>query len=92
MMTLIKCDNCNESGLFKLTLNFEYEYKFCKECHHNEFSTWHYYFCNMICMTKWLNDNKKGFPCKNCKGTGFWCGYEVNGVCGTCKGDKIVHG
>jgi DnaJ-class molecular chaperone len=40
-------------------------------------------------MMAWLKEKEveeKGFPCRDCQGTGWVCGFQENGKCELCNG------
>ena len=100
MITLIHCNECNKTGMFDIQFKFVLESHSCEKCSHHKFDEWSYYFCNIPCLMSWLEKNEieeKGFPCKDCRdrdgiSTGWRWGFESNGVCDTCNGEKRVKG
>lgn len=98
MMNLVRCDNCNKSGLFVVELSLEIGRKTCDCCHHTDKRIWTYTFCNIDCLSAWMLDkqvNRWGVDCRDCRriggeSTGFYGGFESNGVCKTCDGKKKV--
>jgi hypothetical protein len=99
-MWIVHCDGCNKSGMFDISFKFILESHLCEKCRHHTAEEWDYNFCNIACLMDWLRKNKieeEGFPCRAChnmegKPTGFAWGFEANGVCKTCNGDKRVKG
>lgn len=90
---LIKCTECDKSGIFDIQLSFEYQQKVCDKCHHVDNYFWQYYFCKTDCMFNWLRKNNietEGFPCQSCRETGYAFGFQQNGICKTCNGTKKV--
>jgi hypothetical protein len=93
MMQIIHCTNCNKTGTMSTHLYFNYLVKNCNCCYRIETFHWNYYFCNMQCMFEWLKKyeiEKNGFPCQSCKSTGFDYGFELNGICHVCNGNKVI--
>ena len=93
MMQLVRCAQCNKTGLFELQLKFNYWRVACEHCHDSKEYDWLYHFCNISCMFTWLEQNEiasKGFPCRDCHGTGFAYGFESNGTCKICEGNKRI--
>lgn len=98
MLSIIRCDHCDKSGMFDFELKFHIESHLCEKCSHHTMTAWDYYFCNITCLMKWLKDNQieeKGLHCRDCRdmngqSTGFRWGFESNGTCDTCKGSKRV--
>lgn len=91
MIKLIHCDNCDKTQL-GVTIKFTQEISRCDQ-HHIHTKDWNFYFCNINCMMTWLNNNDiavKGFPCRDCRSTGFAYGFKQNGVCLTCNGKTRV--
>lgn len=93
MFSVIMCTNCNKSGNFELKLTFTYKMTKCKCCRNFEESKWRYWFCNIDCLDQWYKDTQikeLGYPCEDCRNTGFAFGFESNGVCKICRGTKRV--
>jgi hypothetical protein len=99
MIQTITCTNCG-SGSIGIQFTFDYEMRYCGECHHSNFDKWSYWFCGLECFFDWLKKNEveeKGLPCRSCcrcggdgEGgpTGFSGGFESNGICQVCDGTK----
>ena len=98
MIEVLKCTNCEKSERLPVILTVMYEVNECDKCHYHRESAWKYYFCNLTCQMDWLvslNIRVGGVPCRMCVDTkdvptGFAFGYESNGVCKTCNGNKRV--
>ena len=90
MMYIIHCEQCEKECLFEINLTFTYWQDTCDSCRHSQYHEWKYWFCNLDCLAKWTKENEEGFPCQNCRHTGFNFGFEQNGTCQICKGTKRV--
>lgn len=93
MLTVITCDNCNKSGSLPIKFAWNRHVRQCTSCHHNTYSEWTYYFCDIECFNEWWkreNILELGFLCRDCRETGFAFGFRSNGVCDTCKGNKRI--
>jgi len=90
MFTVIHCSQCDSEGMFKLSLKVDIEVKSCPSCRHINVKNWTFYFCDMVCMLKWLKKNKYKISCQDCRETGYESGFKENGICKTCLGKKMV--
>ncbi len=98
MYSLIYCTNCGKSGMFGIEFIVTYSHKSCVTCHNHESLTWRYHFCDLECQMSWITNNHiitEGVNCRDCtnlkgESTGFFGGYESNGVCKTCDGKTRV--
>lgn len=92
MMMIIPCTQCHCEGQFDLHLTFTYRWSTCNLSHGHS-NEWTFYFCNIKCMTDWLellDIKNKGIPCQSCHNTGWLFGFEQNGVCDVCDGTLRV--
>lgn len=93
MMSLIECNDCGKTGTFKIEIKVTPEQHSCEKCHKISVTSWTLFFCDMTCFSNWMNKNdifKNGFPCIRCSATGFSYGFETNGKCELCNGNKYV--
>ena len=99
MLQIVHCDNCRKSGQFDLSITFEFVTNHCDKCYHSESTRWRFNFCTHSCMFSWLHKNEieeKGFHCQSCinyengESTGWLGGFESNGPCHVCNGEKRV--
>ena len=83
----------NESGPLPVVLRFDYSMRSCTACNAHNHQHLLLSFCSIKCLQQYLEKNEieeKGFLCKSCKSTGFAFGYETNGPCEVCKGQKRI--
>lgn len=93
MLKIISCNQCRKQENLTISFKFEYCLKSCKSCYHSKDFHWNYYFCNLECFLKWFRENQieeQGFPCQQCRSTGFAYGFEENGICEICCGTKRI--
>lgn len=89
----LTCDNCGKWTGLSVTFVFEYSSKGCDKCHQWKYEKWQFYFCDLKCFFEWLEKNKvkeRGVPCRDCRWTGYKGGFESNGTCPTCNGEKAI--
>lgn len=92
MLMIVRCTHCSEEGQFDVHLTFMYHVENCDKGHLHT-SEWTFNFCDLDCMSEWLEANyikTKGIPCQSCHETGWAFGFEQNGLCDVCKGIKRV--
>ena len=92
MISIIHCRNCDKIGALNASIKFTYDTKICS-LQHIHSSDWGFHFCNEKCMIDWIhNENIEslGFPCQNCKSTGFLAGFPQNPKCVSCNGTGRV--
>lgn len=101
MLTILKCSYCQGEANLDLHLTFTYQKPFCNHCNDFKIKQWHYYFCSIACLLNFLNVAKSqginnfSLPCRSClngagEPTGFNFGFEQNGICNICHGNKKV--
>lgn len=89
---LITCTQCKKQSI-RVHLEIRYKTTVCDHCHHLETSNISFHFCDLKCLSTWLQQNKiveDGIDCPSCHGTGFAFGYESNGICLECDGKKKI--
>lgn len=101
MMTVVTCRGCGKAGEFDVKVTFTTGRKGCGSCGHQKQNEWTFHFCILNCMIEWMTRNQvaeRGFPCGDCvdyrtgESSGYAHGFEENGRCATCKGEKTVRG
>jgi hypothetical protein len=89
----MRCEQCkSESGL-NVSFGFTAQSECCEKCHHLRSISKTFVFCNLKCFSDWFEKiQKTGIPCWGCNTTGFDYGFESNGVCILCNGEKYLNG
>lgn len=92
MMMIVRCTLCHKEGGLDTTLTFRYKWETCN-LYHGHSGEWTFSFCGTDCLLAWLEARdvkNQGFPCQDCRETGWFAGFEQNGVCKVCNGTKRV--
>ena len=93
MLQVIHCNWCGKEGWHQVEFTFQHMAESCKECHHIRTQEWKFWFCDQECFFNWAKHQEiaeKGIPCQDCHETGWAFGFEQNGKCDTCNGEKRV--
>lgn len=94
MMVCIQCAACGSDGHFPVQLKIEYRQKRCGHCNHVRYHGYDYHFCATDCLNNWIAEHSQNgvlfVPCQPCNATGFAFGFEENGPCANCEGQKEI--
>jgi RecJ-like exonuclease len=94
MMMIVTCAECHKEGQLDTHLTFTYKWETCN-LGRGHSSEWSFSFCGTDCLMNWLeirDVKNKGIPCQDCHESGWFAGFEENGVCNVCNGTKRVKG
>lgn len=89
MVQIIRCTGCG-SDKIRITLTTERLADQCSHCGNMEVTEWSFWFCSMECLAEWQKKYSNTIPCRDCYETGWFAGFEVNGMCPTCAGKKTI--